>query len=196
MFTLDSEALEHIFEGLASGFRRTPEEILLFFILLSGFVALLLVIYFAQRIWRGSSRRKRAAALFRSVVEDKQLSAEEQRRMQEMARTLPGGRQLLGRLATDVHTFNRAAERYLRRSPGREGEIAALRLKLGFNRSDGERTIRSSAELDEGLRVYVRRDREHSYPGTVSAQNPDSVVLRINGNGNGPAEGDRLQIYF
>lgn len=196
MFTFDSEALEYIFEGLESGFRRTPEQILLFFVLLAGFVALLVAVYFAQRIWRGSSRRKRAEALFRSVVENKQLSAEEQRRMQEMVRTLPGGRQLLGRLATDVHTFNRAAERYLRRNPGREGAISALRLKLGFHRSDGERTIRSSSELDEGMRVYVRPDREHSYPGTVSAQNPDSMVLRLNGNGNGPAEGDRLQIYF
>lgn len=196
MFTFDSEALEYILEGLSSGFRRTPQEILLFVLLLAGFLALLVAIYFFQRTWRGLLRRKRTVALFRSVTEEKQLSPEEQRTLQDMARTLPGWRQFLGRVAADVHTFNRAAGRYLDRSPEKEAMVAALRLKLGFNRFDGDRTIRSSAELDEGTRVYLRKDREHSYPGTVSAQNPDSVVLRITGNGDRPVKGDRLQIYF
>jgi hypothetical protein len=196
MFTFDSEALDYIFEGLASGFRRTPQEILLFFILLAGLVTLLVAIYFFQRIWRSALQRKRAEALFRSVAESKKISAEQQRLLQELARELSGWRRQLGRLVTDRYVFNRAAERYLRHRPRDDGAIAALRLKLGLSRFDGEKIIRSSAELDEGLRVYVRQDREHSYPGTVSAQNPDSVVLRITGNGDGPGEGDRLQIYF
>ncbi|MBN2552485.1 MAG: hypothetical protein JXB06_06930, partial [Spirochaetales bacterium] len=62
MFSFNSDALEYIFEGLASGFRRNPEEIRLFVILLAGFVALLTVVYFFQRTWRGAVRRKRAAA--------------------------------------------------------------------------------------------------------------------------------------
>jgi len=196
MFSFDSEALEYIFEGLESGFRRTPEEILLFFVLLAGFVALLVAIYFAQRIWRGALRQKRAEALFRSVAEEKQITSEEQRMLRQMARELSGWREKLGRLVTDRNTFNAAADGHLQSRPRDEGAIAALRLKLGFSRSDGQMIIRSSAELDEGLRVYVRQDREHSYVGTIIAQNPDAVVLRIPGNGKQPAEGDRLQIYF
>jgi hypothetical protein len=196
MFTFDSGALEYIWEGLASGFRRTPQEILLFVFLLAGFLSLLVAIYFFQRIWRGILRRKRTAALFRSVAEEKQLSQQERRTLQDMARTLPGWRQFLGQLGADLHTFNRAAGRYLQRSPQKGGAVAALRLKLGFNGFEGERIIHSSAELEEGMKVYLRKDGKHSYPGKVSAQNPDSVVLRLNGNGDRPVEGDRLQIYF
>jgi hypothetical protein len=196
MFSFDSEALDYIFDGLASGFRRTPEEILLFVVLLAGFVAFLVVIYLTQMMWRRATGRKRAEALFRSVVEQRGITPDQRRLLRDMARELRDWREQLGKVVSDVHTFNRAAERRLRRNPRDDAAIAALRLKLGYGRSDGEKIIRSSAELDEGSRVYVRRDREHSYPGTVNAQNPDSVVLRIAGNGDGPAEGDRLQVYF
>jgi hypothetical protein len=199
MFSFDSDALEHIFEGLESGFRKTPEHILLFLVLLAGFVALLVIIYFTQRIWRGALEQKGAERFFLSLTEEKRLSLEEQRMLRQTARELSGWsgwREKLGRLVTDRNTFNAAADRRLKRRPRDEGAIAALRLKLGFSKFDGRTMIHSSAELDEGLTVHVRQNRQHSYVGTISAQSPDSVVLRIQGNGDGPAEGDRLQVYF
>lgn len=196
MFFLNREALEHIFEGLESGFSRTPEEILLFFILLAGFVSLLVAIYFFQLMWRHSLRRRRSVKVFSSIVEEKQIPPEERQTLEEMGRQLPRWREQLAKLVTDVHTFNRAAERYLRKNPRANVAIAALRLKFGFSTSDGKKVIHSSAELTEGLRVYIRQDREHSFLGIVIAQKPESMVLQIPGNGEGTSQGDELQIYF
>jgi c-di-GMP-binding flagellar brake protein YcgR len=196
MFFLNREALEHIFEGLESGFRRTPEEILLFVILLAGFVSLLIAIYFIQLIWRRSRRRKRAAQRFSSIIEEKRISAEERRVLEDMVQQLSKWREQLASLVTDVHTFNRAAEKYLRKNPRADSAVAALRLKLGFSGSDGEKVIRSSADLAEGLRVYIRQDKRHSFSGTVAAQKPEAMVLQLPGDGNGPSEGDELQVYF
>ena len=196
MFELNREALEYIFEGLRSGFRRSPREIFLFILMLAGFVCFLAGIYFFQKFWRRSKKRKQSARRFDEVVEEKQIPPEEARILLELARKLFGWRERLAGIVTDPHLFNRAAQRYLRENPEDSAAIAALRLKIGFSRSNGEKTIRSSAELAEGLKIYLCQDSRHSFHGTVTAQKPRAMVVEVGKNGRLPSPGDQLQVYF
>jgi len=197
MLTVNLEALRHVLEGLSSGFRPTPRDILVFALAVIGFVGLLALLHLLQRRRTAQARRRRSREAFDSAARRQGLTEGEKDTLLRMLAVSGATEEELDRLVTQAWFFNRASREYLAEDPAAEAVVAALRFKLDFGRFDGGGPIHSTAELEEpGLRLYVREADHGSGHARLSSAGPGGLVVRMDRGEQAPREGETVQVFF
>jgi len=197
MITVNTEALQHLLEGLSSGFRPTPRDVLFFAVALAVFVGLLVVLYLFQRRRVARLRRRRSRETFVAVAARQGLTEWEIDTLLALGRAAGEGEQELHRLVTEPWVFNRSSRQYLAGNPAAEADVAALRFKLDFGRFDGTGPIHSTAELEEpGLPMYLREGSRRSGHARLVAARPRALVVRMDSGEEVPGPGEPVQLFF
>ncbi|MBN1837142.1 MAG: hypothetical protein JW820_14900, partial [Spirochaetales bacterium] len=197
MITVNTEALQHLLEGLSSGFRPTATDLLIFGLALAAFVGLLVLLYLLQRRRAARMRRRRSRETFATVTLRQGLTQREIDTLLGLARSAREGEEQLHRLVTEPWVFNRASRRYLAENPDAESDVAALRYKLDFGRFDGTGPIHSTAELEEpGLPMYLREGSRGSGHARLVAARPRALVVRMDPGDEPPGPGESVQLFF
>ena len=181
--------------ALANGFVQTRLEILLLFL----FVIVLLLAFSLYFVAQKRAAYRMLASHSREMLEHRlgELDLDDE----ETA--------LLGRLAryrerwdsehallVSHHVFDSCA-RKLRQSEGvSEARLNALRLKVGYRMTSPEDVPASSTELPEGSPLLVVAGTAFRLRGTLIAQGPGSMIVKLDPEASPPPKGIRLTLYF
>jgi c-di-GMP-binding flagellar brake protein YcgR len=192
MIVLDEEKLSIFFESVASGFQRSLFEIVLSVALLLLFVVFLIVVHRLQKRKTRREVARRDRERYRRLLDKNALNPQEQ--------------DLIERLATQLHspqkaylllvhqpTFNACAGRL---GPGADAALlAALRLKLGFGSREPEKAIASSAELEPGTPLFIRREKGEDSAGRIIRIMPSALVVSLD-RPEGAAAGSTVTVFL
>ena len=191
MFSIDPQRATAFLQGFA----QSPLQLALFVLALLAFVGLPLWLS-VREIRRGRrARARRAHQVYERRLEGRALSAAERSLLDRMAGCLRGGEE--PRLLVEhLPTFDAAAERLRRREEVADGELAALRVKLGLRRADPERVPRSSSELPEGLPVQLLAEGRLLLSATLSGTGPSALRLSLPGEAPRLPVGSTVEVRF
>jgi c-di-GMP-binding flagellar brake protein YcgR len=98
---------------------------------------------------------------------------------------------------TNQNTFNHYATRVVASGGATDAQMAALRLRLGFARSNTERVVTTTAILPAGLRLFVVQRETKKFYAIVRATTAEGLVVHIeDSNVIAPGPGTELRCYF
>ena len=181
--------------ALAQGFVQTRFEILLLFLFV---IALLLVfsLYFVAQN-RATHRRlaRHSREMLEHLLQRLDLNDEESALLGRLAKYL-GREESEYSLLVSHHIFDACAGKMRQSEVVSEAHLNALRLKIGFKMTRPEDVPASSTELPEGSALLVVSQAGVRFRGTIIAQAPEAMTVRLDPEVSPPAEGVRLTLYF
>ncbi|MFW6181585.1 MAG: PilZ domain-containing protein [Spirochaetota bacterium] len=196
MFVLDEEKLTTFLNEVASGFVRSPLEIMLFCVLVAGIVAAFILVARVKSRHLVMAQALRAREMFDRVARTKSLTEEEMALLERLGSLLESPEQkhlLLERRSTFDHCVVRLRER--EQVPA--SLVAGLRLKLGFKAETGQSIPRSTVDIPLRQAVYLkRRGSKRAVPGTVLHIDPDGISIAVEPGSLLPVPGVTAEVYF
>jgi hypothetical protein len=184
-----------MFLELSEGFRTSPVEITLVVLLVLAFI-LVPTIYGVRRRREQRRRRiRRASERYEALVEQHGLSPSEQGAVEVLSDYLddPGRTYLV---LQNQAIFNQTAVLARDEEALSEGQISALRVRLGFAGSSIGAHPQSSAEIPEGSGVLVLEDREHPVHGRVLKPTTSAFRVRLDENEREFVIGNPVEVVY
>jgi len=185
-----------LLRGISEAFWPSATELAVFFILIGSLLFILLAFAVGQAVVRRRRRLLQARRAYRRAVAETDLTPVEGGFLDTLARMLPHGERDKPFLTENPAIFNRAVERLRERQEVPEALVASLRMKLGLNRPDEEKPVRSTTELPEGMEVEVVQWECRKVPGRVSACRPDSLTVQVEDDDLAVAPDSPLLVTF
>jgi PilZ domain len=181
--------------SLAEGFVQTRLEIYLLFL----FVLSLLLIFSLYLVTQNRMAHRELARRSRETLEHLlkklDLSDEETALLGRLSSYLDRGESEHS-LLVSRHVFDKCAQKMRRYEDIAETQMNALRLKIGFQITQPEDVPASSAELPEGSPVLLVIKRGNQVRGTVIAQAPGAMTIKIDTLAPLLERNARLMVYF
>ncbi|HKK49429.1 MAG TPA: PilZ domain-containing protein [Alkalispirochaeta sp.] len=184
-----------MFLELSQGFRTSPGEVILVFAVVLAFI--LVPTVYGVRRRRGQERRRvrRAAERYDTLVEQHALSPSEQ-----------GAVEVLGQYLNDPTrsyvvmqnqgVFNQTAALARDDEALSEGQISALRVRLGFAGSLVGSQPHASAEIPPGSGVLVLENRERPVHGRVLKPATSAFRVRLDENEREFVSGNPVEVVY
>jgi hypothetical protein len=192
---MDNQGVNDFLYSISRGFIQSPAHIRLFFILIAVFLAVILLVAFLQRRRARLRQMRNAAEMYEHLVRQLGLSRSER----ELADRLSGCCQPPEKkylVLLHQHTFDACAAKLREREAIAEMTLAALRLKLDFTAHRPEDVPASSTELPRGMRVVLAEKGRAGMKGRVTRQDPEALVVTMEGGSALPSRGVPLSVYF
>lgn len=184
-----------MFLELSEGFRTSPVEVILAAVVVLAFI-LVPTIYAVRRSREQRRRRvQRAAERYESLVEEHGLSPSAQGAVEVLSDYLddPGRKYLV---LQNQAVFNQTAALARDDQALSEGQISALRVRLGFAGSSIGAHPQSSAEIPEGSGVLVLEDREHPVHGRVLKPTTSAFRVKLDENEREFVVGNPVEVVY
>lgn len=184
-----------MFLELSEGFRTSPMEILLVVAVVLAFI-LIPTIYGVRRSReQRRSRIRRAWERYETLVEQHGLSPSEQGAVETLSDYLddPSRKYLV---MQNQAVFNQTAALARDDEALSEGQLAALRVRLGFAGYSIGAHPQSSAEIPPGSGVLVLEDREHPVHGRVLKPTTSAFRVRLDENERVFVIGNPVEVVY
>ncbi|MFW6214491.1 MAG: flagellar brake protein [Alkalispirochaetaceae bacterium] len=184
-----------MFLEMSQGFQTTPVEIALVLILVLAFMLIPTVYLVRQKRQQRKRKLRQAADRYESLVERHELSPGEQGAVELLADYLDDPTRSYLILQNQA-LFNQTAALALDDEALSEGQIAALRVRLGFAGSSLGAHPASSAELPEGSAVLVLEDEEHPVHGRVLEPTTSAFRVHLDENERQFVIGNPVEVVY
>ncbi|MFW5688212.1 MAG: flagellar brake protein [Spirochaetota bacterium] len=183
-----------MFEFL-QGFRPSTIEIVAFVVLVALFAGAL--VWAGSRSARRERARRRAVAerRFSELLEQMALSRSDEGVIEQLANYLrdPDRKYLL----LQNHTvFNDCADRAMADHAAAEGEVAALRVRLGFGGTPAGREPESSTEIPEDAGVMLVDTHNRTVPARVESPSPSAFRVRTDPDAPEVGAGSLIEVVY
>ncbi|MFP4302797.1 MAG: flagellar brake protein [Spirochaetaceae bacterium] len=180
---------------LSEGFRTSPFEITLVILLLLAFIMVPTIYGIRRRREQRRRRMRRAWQRYEELVDQHGLSPSEQGAVQLLSNYLedPGRKYLV---LQNQAVFNQTAALARDEEALSEGQISALRVRLGFAGSTIGAHPQSSAEIPEGSGVLVLEERQHPVHGRVLEPTTSSFRVRLDENEREFVAGNPVKVVY
>jgi hypothetical protein len=187
----------HPFADVYQGFLDDPTLVLLVLFGVFALVLAALAIFVVQnRKMRQALELQSARARERALARLKP-TAEEAELIDRLIHTVNDASTRGHLVLTNQNTFNHYATRLVAAGGTTDAQMAALRLKLGFARSNTERRVTTTAILPAGLRLFVVQRETKKFYAIVRATTVEGLVVHIeDSNVIAPGPGTELRCYF
>ncbi len=188
---------ERPFGDVYQGFLGDPSLVLLvLFGILALVVGALVVAVVQNRRMRQALELQSSQAKERALAKLK-LSDEERALLDRLVRMV-NDPPVRGHLVlTNPNTFNHCAARLIAARGAGEGELAALRVRLGIARGSTEKTVTSTAILPAGLRLLVSQRETKKFYAIVRESAPGGLIVSIeDADVIAPGPGTELRCFF
>ncbi len=136
-----------------------------------------------------------AEASFRLALQKRALPAPQLALVQLLARYAPDQLRRHDLLKVP-RVFQAALERARRAEHLDEGEVAALRVALGFSAQDAERTVYSTVELAPDTPLIIDQEKVRRFRAKTQSVEPAGITIVTEDGEVPPAPGSTLQVYF
>lgn len=184
-----------MFFDMSQGFQTSPVEIGLVILLILAFI-LVPTVYLVRSKWQQRRRRiRRAAERYEKLVERHELSPGEQGAVEILAGYLDDPTRSYLILQNQA-LFNQTAALALDDEALSEGQVAALRVRLGFAGSSIGAHPASSAELPEGSAVLVLEDEAHPVHGRVLEPTTSAFRVHLDENERQFVVGNPVEVVY
>lgn len=165
-----------MFTELSRGFVTSPVEIALVILLILAFITVPTVYTVRRSRQERRKRVRRASRRYEELVEKRALSPAEQGAVETLAEYLddPNRKYLI---LQNQPVFNQTATLAIEDNALSEGQVSALRIRLGFAGSSIGAHPKSSAEIPPGAAVLLLEDEENPVHGRVLE--PSTAAFRV-----------------
>ncbi len=178
-----------------AGFLSSRTEIVVLFVLILVFVAFLVA--FAVRRERRERRRlrKQSEETYREQISELPLSRQDEDALETLSKYLerPEQKYLLLR---NQAIFNACAQHARAADQVGDGELSALRVKLGFTGEKTGETPESTAELPPGAGVLIIEEGKEPVPGRVLDPIPSAFRVRLKSEKRPFTSGDLVEVIY
>jgi len=179
------------------GFMSEPLEIALVAAVLVAIIGLSLGVHICTNARRMRARLERSKRQYAARMRRLSLGPAEMELLETLNGFLLEGHTRKHLLLTSASVFDFCASRALKTTEIEEGALAALRLKLGFKPTDGERRIRSTTLLPGGIYLLVVQRETKKFYTKIVGSDPDGLLLHIEDRAIvAPGVGTDVRCYF
>jgi hypothetical protein len=183
------------FDELAQALGKTGGSALPVILLLIVPVAALTTFASLQIRRRRQESTSRSDEAFRLALQKRPLPPPQAALLQTLAKHAPD--QLRRQeLLTVPRVFQAALERAKQTEQLDEGEVAALRVALGFSTQDAERTVYSTVELAPQTPLIIEQEKVRRFRATTQSVESTGIMIVTEDGEVPPAPGSALQVYF
>ncbi len=178
-----------------TGFTSSPTEILILLGLLIAFVAVLAIL--AIRRERRERRRliRRGEEAYRQEIATLPLTQRDEEALQSLARHLDRPERTYLILRNQA-VFNACAHRALSNDEVGEGDLSAIRVKLGFTGEKTGETPESSVEIPSGVGVLLIESGKDPVAGQVLQPIPSAFKVRLDVSDRPFTSGDLVEVIY
>ena len=181
--------------AFGQGFVQTRLDILFVFLITIALLLFFLIYFVAQR----SKARRIIAAHSREMLEHLiaklDLNAQETALLGRLSLYIDRGESLHA-LLINHHVFDACARKMGQHEQYSETHLDALRLKIGFRLTQPEEVPGSSSELAEGSSVLLVAGSKARFGGTILAQGPTTMLVKLDSGTPFLTKDLKLTAYF
>ena len=194
--TYDSQArLGQILDSVSRGFQQTPLEILVFFCIVAAIVTIFIVFFFARRRIVRQEIGKRSRDARDHVLGRLDLTDAETALLGRLARHLDSSDSEHS-LFVSLTVFSACARKLRQSEVVPESLLTSLRAKIGLTAAAISGAPESSSELAEGSPVLLIAAAGERFRGTIIAQGPLAMSVKLSTADAFPGKGTSLILFF
>ena len=170
-------------------------EILLFLFIVFALVTIFVAVFFTQRRKANLETRRRSREMLEHLLSRLDLTDGEAALLGRLAAYLNPGESEQALLVSH-QVFNGCARKLRQSEEVSESMLTALRMKIGHTDTRPAEVPRSSSELPAGAPVLLIAAAGARFRGTIIAQGPLALSVKLSGGDPFPARGVLVSLYF